>query len=393
MSIFAQKHFTRRRTNLLGLMINGSIYLSAAGAIVMRFLRRALLLMLDVLFLYPASWVLDRQFIHSYQFIGIDGLDAWLFNGTVLLICFGLSGAYDLPLRLFNVVKGAALATLVFLVYVMWRLDPGLAGLSIIVGGAVIMSGVASRLLLHLIGIRSFSLRTLDRKRVLAVGSAEENYHALALLWQTHFGLGRQEQMPSADAALPDAPQRMRKLIRKQGIDEVVFCAKDLQWGRIIELIEQLESSGAMFKIAQPAREFIIGPSSIESVQDLLILEEYAVNSAAARRRKRILDLSLSLALLITLPISIWFIHDKGGFVRNLFSVTIGRRSWVGYFPMMDKSVRLPRIRLGVLDPIRSEHLSPVPLTVQRVNLSYAKDYRVWQDLRLVWKGFPELGN
>ncbi len=47
MAIFAQKHFTRRRTNLFGLLINGSIYLSAAGAIVMRFLRRALLPMLD----------------------------------------------------------------------------------------------------------------------------------------------------------------------------------------------------------------------------------------------------------------------------------------------------------------------------------------------------------
>ncbi|MBL7957566.1 MAG: glycosyltransferase family 2 protein, partial [Flavobacteriales bacterium] len=52
MAIFAQKHFTRRRTNLLSLLITGSIYLSAAGAIVMRFLRRALLPVLDLGLLY-----------------------------------------------------------------------------------------------------------------------------------------------------------------------------------------------------------------------------------------------------------------------------------------------------------------------------------------------------
>ena len=100
----------------------------------------------------------------------------------------------------------------------------------------------------------------------------------------------------------------------------------------------------------------------------------------------------IQLILLITLPISVWSIHDKRGFVRNIFSVITGKRSWVGYFPALEKTVRLPKIRPGVLDPVNAEHLSPVPLTVHRVNLSYAKDYRVWQDLRLVWLGFAELG-
>jgi hypothetical protein len=36
-----------------------------------------------------------------------------------------------------------------------------------------------------------------------------------------------------------------------------------------------------MFKIAQPTREFIIGPNSIESLNDLFIMERYAVNSSA----------------------------------------------------------------------------------------------------------------
>lgn len=247
------------------------------------------------------------------------------------------------------------------------------------------------RILLHTLRVKPFSLRTLDRKRVLSIGSAEETEHAFALLWQTHFGLGRQKQMSASEANAAEARSAIRKKIRKHGIDEVVFCAKDLRWGRIIELMEQLKRTGVMFKIAQPAREFIIGPSSIESVQDLLIMEEYAVNSSASRRRKRILDVLLSLALFFTAPVTLFIVQDKPGFLKNIWQVLTGHRSWVGYFPAVDRSLRLPPIRPGILDPVRADHLEPAPLTVHRVNLTYAKDYRIGWDLRLVWRGFAQL--
>ena len=198
--------------------------------------------------------------------------------------------------------------------------------------------------------------------------------------------------MTAAEATAPEAREAIRKTIRKHGIDEVVFCSKDLKWGRIIELIEELKRSGVMFKIAQPAREFIIGPSSIESVQDLLIMEDHAVSSSASRRVKRIFDVSLSLILIVLLPVSILFVQDKVGFLKNLFRVMRGNNSWVGYFPQRDRAYRLPIIRPGVLDPVLADRLAPVPLTVERVNLTYAKDYRLGWDVRLVWRGFAQLG-
>ena len=116
------------------------------------------------------------------------------------------------------------------------------------------------------------------------------------------------------------------------------------------------------------------------------------MNSAAARRRKRTLDIFLSVLFVVTLPIGIWFVRHKRRFMTNLLHVIMGERSWVGYAPSSDKSVRLPRIREGVLDPVHAAHLVPMPLTIHRVNLTYAKDYRVWQDLRLVLANFSGLG-
>lgn len=392
MAIFAKKHFTRRRTDFFSLLINGSIYLSAAGAIVVRFLRRTLPLMLDGLSLFVLRG-LAGVLVPGIATAGGGGGNV-LLHVLVMLGCFGLTGAYDLPLRLMKVVKGALLAWAVLLVGSLLDLGPLWAtpSIALLWAGAMLAGGVGVRLLLHVVGIKPFGLRTLDRKRVLSVGSREESRHALALLWQTHFGLGRQMQLDAAEAEGTAAGDRIRTIVRRNGIDEVVFCAKDLRWGRIIALMEELRHARATFKIAQPAREFIIGPSTIESLQDLMILEEHAVSSAGARRRKRLMDIGLALFFLVTLPVGIWFVRDRGGFVRNLFRVLRGERSWVGYFPAIDRSLRLPKLRPGVLDPVRSDHLQPVPLTVQRMNLEYAKDYRVMEDLRRVLGNFSRLG-
>ncbi|HRH71107.1 MAG TPA: glycosyltransferase family 2 protein [Flavobacteriales bacterium] len=384
MAIFAQKHFTRRRTDLLGLLINGSIYLSAAGAIVMRFLRRALLPTLDVLFFLLANVVTDT-------------FSPWL--GLFLLASFGVCGAYDLPTRLLNVFKGSVLAALLVFGFLCaqrggdgWFNDPmWFAQLSGIVGMLFLLVGFASRSLLHIVRVKPYSLRSMDRRRVLSIGSHSENRHALALLWQTHFGLGRQKEMSAAEAMAPDAVKVIRKKIRKHGIDEVLFCARDLSWGRIIELMEGMRRSRVMFKIAQPAREFVIGPNSIESINDLFIMERHAVHSAAGRRSKRLMDLCIAAVLGLSLPLAILLVRDRGRFLRNWWDVLLGRKSWVGYGPMVEGPLKLPAIKPGILPPTIPGGAND-PVSVRRANITYAKDYTAWGDLRSVMKGFAMLG-
>lgn len=388
MAIFAQKHFTRRRTDFFGALINGSIYLSAAGAIVSRFFKRALLPMMDLALMFLLAW----------------SFSAWTGSGMVartpenmllvvamLVALMALTGAYDRPVRLMNVAKGMVL-WLIFFTARRWLADmPGAWRVDIM---AVLFLGaapLAARLAMHLLRIRGYSLRSLDLKRVLSIGSAAENKHALALLWQTHFGLGRQKQMSLEEGQAPEAAKEIRRKIRKHGIDEVVFCARDLRWGRIIELMEQLRTTGAMFKIAQPAREFIIGPSSIESINDLYIMERYAVHSSASRRSKRLTDLLITAGVVFSLPFTLFFVADRTGLLRNCWAVLRGRKSWVGYGPMEEGPLKLPNIRQGIVDPTggRGPHDA---LSVMRANVTYAKDYSAWTDLRAVWCGLPLLG-
>ena len=392
MAIFAQKHFTRRRTNLLSLLITGSIYLSAAGAIVARFLRRALLPMLDLGATMLVAWaVLLSRNEGSVASTGARSL-SFLAAGAIAQLFLALFGGYDLPVRLVNVLKG--MSALVVCGFVMNALseEHASAYLSLAMIAAIAtLCYMGTRALLHLMRAKGYSLRAIDRKRVLVIGSAEENKHALALLWQTHFGLGRQKQMSTGDAESPDALALIRKKVRKHGIDEVVFCAKDLAWGRIIELIEELPDTHVLFKIAGPGGELIIGPNSVESLQDLDLMEPHTVNSDAGRRAKRLVDAVASLLLLLAAPIAIWPMHDKGGFLRNAWLVLLGRKSWVGYRAGTERSLRLPPLRAGVIDPLTPEAVVSETVAM-RANTDYAKDYSPWRDVLLIARGYRLLG-
>ncbi|MCB0770208.1 MAG: glycosyltransferase [Flavobacteriales bacterium] len=391
MAIFAQKHFTQRRTNFFGVLINGSIYLSAAAAIVMRFLRRALLPMLDLLALFLLSLLFDQLFLPE---IGITASGrGLLLLGLPLLLLFGLAGAYDTPIRLGNVVKASLILGATVLAYsfstdlpVFTRLVWSLA----IVLGAMSI-GLFNRVLLHALRIKPFNLRTMDRTRVLAIGSEEETANALALLWQTHFGLGRQRTMRAEEVDNANAASNIRKKIRKHGIDEVVFCSKDIGWGRIIGLMEELNRSRAMFKIAQPGREFIIGPSSIESLNDLFIMPRHAVHSASGRRTKRLTDMALAMLFGIAMPAMLLVVQDRAQFLRNWLAVLRGRKSWVGYGPIGEDPLKLPVIKPGVLPPIIGDG-DRSALTIRRANITYAKDYTAWNDIHTVLHGLPLLG-
>jgi len=390
MAIFAKKHFTRKRPDLLSGLINASIYLSAAGAIVARFLGRALLPLLDV--------------VSILVLVPLFGLatgmapDELPWGGALLLAVVGipwgaLFGVYDQPVKLTNVLKALVLPALIGLVVLItdaWNLVPRLLLLDVAMLGTAMF---ASRLFLNGLRVKRYVLRDSERQRVLAIGSPEETKQALALLWQTHFGLGRQEQLSAEAANAPDADRTIGRLIRQHDIDEVVFCAEDLSWGRIIDLMEVLKHSGPTFKIAQPGHAFVIGPNSIESVHDLHIMERHALSSAAGRRTKRIVDVLLAVLFGLGAPLWIWAVKDRPAFLRNIGRVLSGASTWVGFHPGRHRTFKLPRLRQGVIDAVTAQGLRPDPLTVDRVNITYAKDYHPWQDIRWTLGNLARLGD
>ena len=103
------------------------------------------------------------------------------------------------------------------------------------------------------------------------------------------------------------------------------------------------------------------------------------------------IDVTMSALLLLTLPISVWFVKDRGGFVSNAWSVLLGRKSWVGYQAGGERALKLPGIKPGVLGTLANEVVTDQAV-VACANTAYAKDYSPWRDLSLVVRGFRALG-
>lgn len=388
MAIFAQKHFTGRGAGIFPLLIKGSIYLSAAAAIAVRFLDRMLLPILDLFAvlvglafipIVPEMGPMARE-------LGID-----LILGLIIVGWIGLFGAYDRPLRFLPPVIGLVALVVLgsFLLWVRGNDLMSFRGMLLPVGTcAILLLGV--RAILHWTRVKGYGMRRRERERILAIGSPQETRHAIALLWQTHYGLGWTGSVdPDEQGA---NTHELATLLRKKRVGEVVFCSRDMAWGRIIEQMEALRDHGAVFKIAQPGREFIIGPNSIESLSDLYMLEGHALSSPGARRHKRIVDVMVALLVLVGFPISAWLVKRPAGLARNAWEVLRGSKSWVGYRTPQSIGPKLPVIPPGVIDPGVEGSDGHDPLVTARMNATYAKNYSPWEDLRLMVRGFPLLG-
>ena len=146
------------------------------------------------------------------------------------------------------------------------------------------------------------------------------------------------------------------------------------------------------FKIAPPESLSIIGSNSIDTAGDLYIIDVNSISKSKNKRNKRLFDVLSSLLFLILSPILIFFQEKKIKFLSNVFLVLIGFESWVGYGN--DKHDHLPKLKPSVLSPADAiKNIAITADTRSRLHLAYSKDYRMQNDLNIVWKCLRKLGN
>ena len=95
--------------------------------------------------------------------------------------------------------------------------------------------------------------------------------------------------------------------------------------------------------------------------------------------------------LLVFIGIDILFVEQKGGFVRNLFAVLSGRKSWVGLSVMASdpESSLVP----GVLYPSDAypNNTFSEEMT-RRLEEIYVRNYSVRSDMEILLRGFYVAG-
>ncbi|MPM71688.1 hypothetical protein SDC9_118658 [bioreactor metagenome] len=186
---------------------------------------------------------------------------------------------------------------------------------------------------------------------------------------------------------------QLNEIVHIYRINEIIFCAKNISSQDIISLMSGLTERSIEFKIAPPESLYIIGSNNINHPGDFYVYNINNISRPENLRRKRILDISVSFLLLILLPLLFWIMRSPFGFARNVFAVLSGCRSWVGYNLSIPLSHRFPAIKKGILNPVDFAR-KPIdnPATIDNLNIMYARDYKVWNDLQIIMRNLRSLG-
>ncbi|MEQ8909224.1 MAG: glycosyltransferase [Vicingaceae bacterium] len=403
MAIFAKKHFSDKNAKLFSTFINIAIYLRAGIAVLTRTAKHIVLPLLDALLLVGGIvWFMNyyeanvKKAAGQYYPEAVDNYGIPIMVGVYLLV-FLFSGAYSIPTKFKNVVKGAFSASLVVLI-VYSLLDESYRFSRAIVLFSVVWTLFvipAYRLLLSL-----FKIRVLEKNkenRIAIVGKENELKRIDALIKDTlvepqficYINAGEEnEGFFNYTAKL----YQLEDIIEIYKINEVIFCSKDVSSEEIIRQMAKLSSKEVDFKIAPPESLYIIGSNSNQHSGEYYVIGANALLKPVNQRNKRILDISLSLFFLLLFPIFIWLSSSFVRYFSNLFRVLSGSLSFVGFAKMAELPDYQLKLKRGIFVP--SDQFRGIQVdekSKDRINFEYGRDYSLLKDLEIVFKNLSKL--
>ena len=403
MIIFAKKHFSKKNASFFSLLINIAIYFRAVFAIIRRSVITTINPILNFLMIYLGYYfisplwgnIIERSYPGQYLNLVVP---AYI---LVWMISIFLSGGYERLIKIGALFRGVIFGT--FFILMIYALLPENLRFSraLILFGTIwtLMSTIGIRLLLNLISKKNFKFEILKkRRRIIIIGDKKESSRVYSILRQTQIkpelvGIVNTDEKSTKSGFIGNINQ-IRDIVEINKVDELIFCAKDMTSQSIIKTMLQFTDKNIDFKIAPPESLSVIGSNSINTAGDLYIVNFNTISRSLNRRKKRLFDVTISLVLIISCPITIFIVKKPLRYVINIVAVLLGIYSFVGYYETTGgMNTNLPNLKKAILSPLDAlnREIDNKQL-IQKVNMLYAKDYKIINDLSIVFKGFTYLG-
>ncbi|HEY3370009.1 MAG TPA: glycosyltransferase [Prolixibacteraceae bacterium] len=400
MIIFAKKHFSKGNARQYAILINLAIYFRALLSLTARFLKSVMLPLADAGFIYLGFAVLLPNW-EAYKFqrgyYPPEYLHVAVPIYILIWICsIWLNGGYRKNIRFGRIFKGVLWGSLSILVFYS-LVDESMRysrALLLLGSGWAFLALPAYRYLLYKLRMTGLELELDKQKRIAVVAAVEESKRISELI--ANSGL----KIDTVGFVSPDHSihqqfylgniHQLPEIIRINKIDELIFSSGDIPSQEIIRIMLDLSDLNIDYKIAPPESLSIIGSNSISTAGDLYVVHINSIARENNKQNKRAFDLVISALLLTFSPGLIWFAHSKPGFFRSITEVFSGNKSWVGYCSGIQN--HLPPIKNGILSPA-SLYPNPIPEKKKdELNIVYAKDYRLMNDLEIVLKAWKNIG-
>lgn len=403
MIIFAQKHFSKQHAGFFSALIHLAIYLRASLSILSRLLKSAALPLFDFIGLYASMWMLKSYWENNHKYIeGGYYPDEYTLIVIPVYIVLWISGlffygAYEKKHGFSSVWKGITAGTvLILILYALINDEYRFSRALILLGSICAIPVVYSiRSFAHFIRFGTFNIERDTPRRAVIVSDAAEFDRIRNIIYRSNAEpniLGFISPDGFIDNSLGEFKD-IEYLIRMYQVEELIFSSQNMSNQEIIDSMIRLNTEDSLdYKIAPPDCPFIIGSNSINTQGELYTSDLKRILTDSNKRKKRNLDVLISLSVLIFyIPLSIITAKPIGLFV-NATDVLRRKKSWVGYAGSPQSG--LPKILPGVLYPgINFQKSSSVSRYDNALNRLYAANYSVKGDLQIVFRGIRYLGN
>jgi O-antigen biosynthesis protein len=406
MIIFARKHFSAKNARLFSILINMAIYFRAFLSLSSRVLKNTLLPFSDAALLYAGLAIIARIWEQRviYPWGGHYPIELYLFVIpsfiATWMISIYYSGGYDKPISLWKSFRGLITGTIIILVIYALLPEHFRFSRTLILTGTAwgVIALTLSRMILHFLHISGYRINANKSKRFAVVGEGMEVHRVADLLQKAlsnpgFIGLINSNKLPGDKNGFLGNISQIGDIINIYKIDELIFCAKDMPAENIIDQMSALQHTQVEYKIAPPESMSIIGSNSINTAGDLYVIDINSIGKFQNKRSKRVFDAVISLALLASYPITVFITGHPVNYMLNIVKVLFGLKSITGYHPVEQHDHKLPDIRQGIIYPTDAlNQQDPDQQTISRLNMLYARDYRIGNEFRLLYKGFRHLG-
>lgn len=402
MQIFARKHFSANNAKIFNVAIDTAIWFRAALAAFKRIFSRILLPLLDFILIFAGLFALSKYWDHNVLLQRNSFFPDFYFHlilpsyALLWVVSVWLNGGYGKPVNRTLLNRGIVVGVVIILLIYALLPETMRFSRAVVVMGAVwaLFAVNALRYLLAKMKVVEMDNRQLSQ-RVAIVGGAQECERVLGMVQSMNasrefVGLITTESAVEphqlAIGQIADLPE----LLDIYRINEVIFCGRDIPADQIIDWMNRLQDRQLEYKIAPEDSLSLIGSNSIFTTEDLYTIPIQSVYQKKHRRRKRSFDVMTALILLLFIVVDIWFVDEKGGFVRNIFAVLSGKKSWVGVRYDSQAEHPLPE---GVLHPVDAYPNSDFSEAMERrAEEIYTRNYSVRNDLSILLGGFSKLG-
>ena len=389
MAIFARKHFSNKNAGLNNFFIHAAIWVRAALAGLKRVAAATILPALDIAFI-ALLWVMIKSWYSNSTGISYNPtlfLVAMSLCVSVWIFSIWLAGGYDRPLRPSKVISPVTIGSIFILLgYSLLPETMRFSRALILIGSIVAV--VILFLNRWILGYRNF--RGDRRVRTIILGSDAERVRVESVLQQTHIEC-EIINLPNAFLKEIDNKQSFGEFLRVEKIEQVIFCASDIDSTNIISLMAH-GGSQIEYKIVPPEALFIIGSGKISSAGGEVVQEINSIALPQNRRLKRCTDIVIALAIIVSSPISVWLAHKPLGVIKNCVLVISNRISWVGRTSLSPNLQGLNLLKPGIIMPSQFRGAVDSNQMSTKQHLLYIKDYSPLFDIRLIWSARKSWG-